>query len=68
MPGKLPKVVKCVECGQEFDINQMDECPKCELDMGEVIRRHRINKGVAKMQAAEAEQETQPKRKKGGDW
>jgi hypothetical protein len=50
-------------CGTEVDLEQMDECPVCGLDVEKVYQQRRYRRALANLEEDE-KAETTPKKKK----
>lgn len=63
-PVPVKRMVVCPECDTEFDMNEREEedCPKCGLPVGDVIRKARVNKALRKLE--DAEEQSKPNKKR----
>ena len=58
------RLVLCPECDTQVDLEEVDECPKCGLDVEKVYQKVRYDDAVAKVKKQREEPTPKKKAKK----
>jgi hypothetical protein len=68
--NKSKKIVMCPECDAEVEIDEVDECPKCGLNVQRVIDKDRYDRALENLRKRREEESNKGKKKKNGatDW
>jgi rRNA maturation endonuclease Nob1 len=61
------RLVVCPECDTQVDLEEVDECPKCGLDVEKVYSKIRYDDAVAKVRK-QREESAPPQKKKKKDF
>lgn len=62
------RLVVCPECDTEVDLEETDECPKCELNVAKVYEQRRYRKALRKLEEDDERESGAKKKKKDTDW
>jgi len=60
------RLVLCPECETQVDLEEVDECPKCGLDVEKVYQKVRYDDAVEKVRKQRTASSTPQKKKKEG--
>jgi hypothetical protein len=69
-PGEPPnsRLVLCPECDTEVNLEEVDECPKCGLDVEKVMTKFRYENALKKLQERASTPPSKGKKKDKNDW
>jgi hypothetical protein len=60
---KKKRLVICPECDTENNLNEVDECSNCGLNLEVLFTKHRYNRALKKLQEREEEEGKKGKKK-----